>query len=470
MMRLIFTYEWISFKRNSFHGIMLFILAIFSVYAILYGKAVTDKQNEVLRQIENSRQEEYKAYKAGFTADTTITEGLQAYQKSSNPAFAWRRHSFVAAIEPKPLASLSVGQRDLQPYFYRLTGMSLYYQLFQNEIENPLKLLSGNFDLPFVIIYIFPLLIIAFTYIILASEKELGILPLLRIQSKMTLKRLAMLKLFFYACLITALALSFSILGFIISGLPDLTSMFQWCMTVFAYISFWLALMFLIISFRKSTIFNAIAGLSTWLLFLVIAPALLNISLSLNHTVDDTQLAGTVRRLALENEQDEQEAISVIHEYLQKKPSLKVEEVSLKKNLIAKAYASFGQLNDMKHKEMADAYENKIKLRNELAQNFDFINPSVSAMNTFSMIARTDFHTYTNFRKSLMPFHQKIVDFYHEKLFYNKTIEESDYAALPQFSLHENFDHNMAIYKNIAILLLTALIIFMTGLWTSKRE
>jgi ABC-2 type transport system permease protein len=47
-----------------------------------------------------------------------------------------------------------------------------YYQLFENELPNPVNLLAGNFDLAFVLIYLFPLLLIVFCYGLFSAERE----------------------------------------------------------------------------------------------------------------------------------------------------------------------------------------------------------------------------------------------------------------------------------------------------------
>ena len=47
------------------------------------------------------------------------------------------------------------------------------------ELENPQRLLSGRLDLAFVLIYLYPLLILAISYNLLSAEQEQGTLALL---------------------------------------------------------------------------------------------------------------------------------------------------------------------------------------------------------------------------------------------------------------------------------------------------
>src|SRR3546814_6574788 len=46
------------------------------------------------------------------------------------------------------------------------------------EIENPLNLMTGTFDISFVVIFLLPVFIIALTYDMLSGEKESGTLAL----------------------------------------------------------------------------------------------------------------------------------------------------------------------------------------------------------------------------------------------------------------------------------------------------
>jgi ABC-2 type transport system permease protein len=63
-----------------------------------------------------------------------------------------------------------------------VTYQSKIHFIHNNDIENPSHLLSGHFDLAFVIVYLFPLLIFALSYNLLSAEREIGTLRLLMSQ------------------------------------------------------------------------------------------------------------------------------------------------------------------------------------------------------------------------------------------------------------------------------------------------
>ncbi len=77
-----------------------------------------------------------------------------------------------------PLAIAAVGLSDLYPHAFKVSAGSKDSFLFVDEIANPAHLLSGSFDLAFVIVYLYPLLLLALCYNVLSGEQEQGTLAL----------------------------------------------------------------------------------------------------------------------------------------------------------------------------------------------------------------------------------------------------------------------------------------------------
>ncbi len=64
------------------------------------------------------------------------------------------RGARYAVMPPTTLAALSVGQSDLYPYYFQVSRNSKQTFVNNAEIENPTNLLTGKFDLAFVMIYL----------------------------------------------------------------------------------------------------------------------------------------------------------------------------------------------------------------------------------------------------------------------------------------------------------------------------
>lgn len=84
----------------------------------------------------------------------------------------------MTLLPPGLLAPLAIGQSDLLPYYFKVSTDSRETIMASNEIENPNRLLAGRFDLALVLIFLYPLLILALTYNMLSVEQEQGTLAL----------------------------------------------------------------------------------------------------------------------------------------------------------------------------------------------------------------------------------------------------------------------------------------------------
>lgn len=461
----IFRYEWLHFRRNRLQVAMLTVLFLFGVYAIYYGNRQIDSQRASLALAQQQVTVDWARYTTALTGDTTTKEARQAYQLAANPAFAWWRHPYLARLDPSALAPLAVGQRDIYPGFYQLTGMSLYYRLFQSELANPQKLLAGNFDLSFVLIYLLPLLVITFSFSVLSGEKESGVLSLLHVQAA-SVRRVLGYKFLFAFWLVTSLAVLLSILGFVESKVQwsrDVIPIGQWLLTVIGYCTFWFGLLWLIVSFNQPSALNALVAIGFWLLFLLIIPSLLSAYVTVAQPVDSSVLASLSRRESIANEDDKQHIRSIISRYAQLQPGLILAGDSLyEPNREAKGYAAFTQLNDAAHRPMVEFYWRSVAARDALASQFMVINPAVNAQELLSRCAQTDLRTNLAFLESLPAFHQQIARFYLQRLFRNQLIQQAEYAKRPIYQ-PKSVTVAGCIWVNLIYLFSVAAVLFGLG-------
>ncbi|GAA3635795.1 DUF3526 domain-containing protein [Flavivirga jejuensis] len=457
---LLWQREGISIVRNTFQMIMLVTIFLLGMYAIYYGYSKITDQHKTIKNVEHIERNEFERYKNSFYSDHTTVKEKQLFDIASNPAYAWYRHGYHAILHPHSLAHMSLGQRDIEPYYYKLTGTSLYYQLFQSELANPLKLYVGNFDMSFVLIYLFPLLIIAFTYGLYTEEKENGMLPLLRLQT-IGLRKILLIRIAFYYILIVGLGILLSSIGFFVSSEVDILTISLWLSVVLCYLSFWFALMFFLISLKKNSSLTAISAASLWLLFLIVLPAVLNVYANIMYPIDNTSLADVTRRRSLENEEDLDEAKAVVLEYLQNRNDLKGVDSLLNVNIMAKAYAAFTALNDNHHRKEVSDYFNQIMLRQKRISLFRWANPAVNTQEILNEIVESDSEIFQSFYLSIESFHKDITSFYVDKLFLNKEITSKDYETLPKFNLKtDSQDRNQKIRNGLIEVMVTTFLLF----------
>jgi ABC-2 type transport system permease protein len=450
MLLLIIKYQWRLLTRNRFQISALLLTFLLGTYSIYYGCSEINKQKEAIQLIQQQTLKQRKIIKAGFFADTTNTIGKQAYQIAALPAFNWHRHQYDVVLKPSALAGLSIGQRDLQPFYYTLTGMSLYYQIFQNEIANPQKLLVGNFDLSFVIIYLFPLLIVSFCYNLIASERGNGIIALLRSQAY-PIHRIILYRMLLYLFIILCLALLLNIIGFIACGATLKANgvvMLFWLMAVSFYLLFWFALVLFIISFNYNSSLSAICSIGSWLLLLIIIPAVINIAVTLKHPLNSNLLSGISRRTGVFDEEVDANQLRIVKKFLKTYPQYDKHNL-VSKNLHAKGFAAYTALNDLQSAQLVAKYQAKVTKREILASKYKLINPAVTVQNLFDCLAGTGLSNFQDFYRSTVSFHQQLLNFYYPKLFANQAFTLKDYQQAPKF---EHTNHKFSIKPIILIL------------------
>ena len=155
MYRLMF----IQFLRTNTCKTGLFLILVLGVISIAIGKQFLDNQKEIAAQVAE-KQAEHIARNVSFHSDDI---GLLLYYLK-----------FAVISESSPLAALSIGQKDVTPSVQSVKILTLEGQKYDTDLVNPTKLLFGNLDLSFIIVYVFPLLIIAFSYNLRSEEEEAG--------------------------------------------------------------------------------------------------------------------------------------------------------------------------------------------------------------------------------------------------------------------------------------------------------
>jgi ABC-2 type transport system permease protein len=286
--------------------------------------------------------------------------------------------------------------------------------------------------LAFILIYLFPLLIIALGYNLLSSERERGTYPILRIQASSVASVVLRKGLFFFS-LVMAMALGLSCYGLAVSGAMgarDYPGVLSWLGMVAAYVTFWAAVVLLVVSWSKPSGFNALCLLGGWLLMLVVLPSLINILVAAFRPIDQTHLTDLIRRMGIED--TEAEARKAIHEMAEFRPELAKDSIT-GPFLMQKGYAAFEENRRRRSKPVVDAYKVEVEMRNRFAEHLNFMNPAVLAQDVLNALARSDLANYWRFQDAMAPFHEEIAEFYIRPLFENRTLKLSELAARPRY-------------------------------------
>ena len=95
---------------------------------------------------------------------------------------AANERGWLALLPPAPLSALAIGQGDVYPNYIKVTARSLDALVSGDQIEHPLAVASGQFDVAFVILFLYPLLIFAVSFDLTATERDQGTLRMVLAQ------------------------------------------------------------------------------------------------------------------------------------------------------------------------------------------------------------------------------------------------------------------------------------------------
>lgn len=416
-------------SRTQITALLLFIgLGAFSVY---YGHSEIGKQQDRLRSVGDTLEKKKLQYLEAFKADTSTAAGKYAYEAAALPSLARFSYNFLASNPPAALAVLSLGQRDLYPYYYILNAQNLYAQTLKGDINNPFKLSAGNFDLAFVFVYLLPLLIIALSFDVLSLEQDQGTLSLLQ-TSSFPLKKIIAQKIRFRCLLVLLLVLVLSAAAFLACGPGlQLAQSLGWLLVLFAYTGLWFSILYLIISFKMNTSLNAISSIGVWICLLIVVPALINLLVAGGQKQQSSRLAGLMRsRNMPEKEEAMRGALNHFYSYY---PALKPADTAKTPFFYFQGYSAFLMTEQLKSKVLVEELYHAVKERNRKVSYFNLISPAVHTQELLNALSGTDMDRELQFKQAIEKYHRQIFWFSNRALFANRLLTRADYADEPRF-------------------------------------
>src|SRR5687767_7058646 len=256
-------------SRSVLTALILFFTV--NVISIFIGKQFLSKQEAAIRSVTRFQQEHIER-NTKFVKDEF---GLLMYYLK-----------FAYINKPGPMAGLAIGQQDVNPAIQSITIRGLEAQRYDTDLYNPYNLMTGNFDLSFVITFLLPLLIIAFNFNLLSQEKENGTWSLVNVQANHPLLFIVQ-KLSIRFIVVFALLLSLLVLAKYIIGIPVDKAFAAYSVTAVLYSVVWFGICFLIIALRKQTGINALLLLSIWAMLCLLIPGLTNNYITAKYAVPE---------------------------------------------------------------------------------------------------------------------------------------------------------------------------------------
>lgn len=440
LFRILFFYEWRHFRAARGLVLLCGLLLATGLYGIYYGTTEVARQHTQLAALP----------------ELTRRNVAELQVKFPGPADAGDigyYHSTFAVHHPDPWAALSLGLRDVNPSYVKLRLLGLHNQLYATDNANPMKLLSGNFDLAFVLVYLLPLLIIALGFNLLSAEREEGILTLLLAQPVRPATVVAA-KLVFRLALVLGLTGLLSVVGMLWASVPLDGRVTTWLALTTLYCLFWFGVVLVVTAWQRPSAVNAVALLGVWLVLVVLVPSLLNLAVAAARPVPQG-LELTIKQREEIHAGWDQPKTETMNRFFALYPQWR-DTATIRERFVWRWYYAFQHLGDQAVAPQAAAYARGLQARYDLVEQLNLLSPAINAQSSFNALAGSDLPTHLAFQRSATHYHDALRAFYYPFLFRQVEFTHADYAREPTHSFTSTPELTTAQHGLLKLLLSVA--------------
>jgi ABC-2 type transport system permease protein len=396
-------------SRSTIIGIAFILLA--GISSLFIGRHFLEKQETAIQQSAKFQEE----FIGNYTKWVSDDLGLLMYYLR-----------FSLANKPHPLAGLSIGQKDINPSVQSVTIRNLENQKWDTDLINPTNLLLGNMDLGFVMIYLVPLLIVAFTYNIYAEEKESGTWSLLRLHAAST-KRFLRQKLVVRMVTVYAVVFLLLVAAVIILRLPVNVPFLITMLLLMFYVCFWFAVSFWVVTWKKTSAFNAVSLLALWVFLTILSPALVNSYMTNAYPVPEALEMVVKQRQGYHEKWDMDKKVTMDKFYAHypqyRKYALPDKQFSWL------WYYAMHQMGDDESATESQALNEKLWRRHEVSSNIALFLPTLHTQLSLNSLAQSDLENHLLFLDSTKRFHEKTRLFFYDKIFEEHPVSSIDWKG-----------------------------------------
>jgi len=410
-----------NFLRSK--GLMLGLLMLFFVglISLHIGKIFLDRQTDTVEKTALFQEENLQRHLKYIDGEI----GLLLYYIR-----------FGLVNETPQLSGLAIGHRDIHPSVKNVNIRNLEEQKHSSELVNPFYQLLGNMDFSFVLIYLFPLIIIAFCFNLLSEEKEDGTWKLVLSQSENPIK-IIRTKLWIRLASVFATFFALLVIGKIYLQIPLDVSFMAFTLTSILYLLFWFALSWLVISLQKTSQQNAMLLLFTWVALTIIVPASVNALVVNLYPVPEAYSTILDSRDGYHTKWDEPKG-PTIKKFKEHYPQFAKYEHPEGKSFGWFWYFAMQQIGDDEAAEATKTMKTKLHQRDEFSQTIGYLFPSMHTQFTLNSLGCSDLKNYLNFLNHLEAFHEEKRLYFYPKIFKSKPIDSENWE---KFGL-EYFEDN----------------------------
>ncbi|MFN7140073.1 MAG: ABC transporter permease [Limisphaerales bacterium] len=447
MMKSIFKCEIRNLMGDGTVWTLAIIFALVLGYAVYNGQRWTEFQQGAIAQAKEREEQNLVKVKKQAEAILSGEEAAPAYWK--NPAdirgFSYRGLVTHAYKPPTELTTMSVGQSDIYPYIFKMnTGLKNSF-ISSYEIENPRRLLLGRFDPAFVVIYLFPLFILALGYNVISSEKEEGMLGLLLSQpvalSQLVLGKMLLRVIVVFGLSFGLLTAALLVLGFNFSAPNVLSRLGLWFLVAAAYGAFWFSLILLVNSRGWSSPVNATVLAGCWLILVVLLPGIINLAVKTVYPVPSRVEFITALRDATDDVTSQR--AKVISKYLEDHPELAPQDIPAEQLGFFESRIITNEEIEQKLLPVQNRFETQVMRQQDFVRRLKYVSPALLAQDAFNNISGTGLERQRQFMDQVDQYHMELRGYFHPKVLRGE-LKFTGFDEYPRYQFTEEPDKALA--------------------------
>lgn len=440
MLFRIMRHDWRCLAADRTARLLVALLAAFVGYGVYNGTAwVHFQRATVAAAMEDQKQRLADLRRDAAQVDPKAEPPVAFLDPRTPGVVAGSRGQRFAAAPPGPLAAMAVGQADLYPFYFKMTNRTKQTFITTDEIENPSNLLAGRFDLGFVVVYLFPLLILGLSYDVLSVEREQGTLAM-TLSQPVRLCTVVLGKVLARAALITALAVGMSVAASLPAGV-DLSQsevasrLGLWALVVVAYGAFWFALGLAVNALGRGSATNAVILIATWIVLVVVGPALLNVGVTSLHPVPSrVELILAIRDASADAST---RGSLLLARFYEDHPELAPAETApVPLDFLTRLQAVQSSVDRTVEPVMA-RYDDQLTRQQDLVDRLRFLTPAVVAQEALNDVSGTSLARHRFFLAQVDEFHREWQAFFIPRIMRRERFAPADFDAIPEFHFRE---------------------------------
>ena len=416
----LFKLELRLLARERVAWVMLVLFAAALGYGLWNGGRLAGQQREIAVAISKDKE--------SFHAQLREYLGRQSLEPK-----AVAGQGTMAVLPPAPLPLLATGQSDLSPGHESVVLWKLAAPAdTRSELENPSHLLAGRFDFAFVLVWLFPLFLLAMVYDLMAGDRESGTLRLALAQGVAPMQWLLRRALARALPILALAALATLVAGMFGSPGGTTLRLTLALAVVLAYGLFWVALAVAVNVVARSAASAATSLGAAWVLLVLVAPTLLNVSVeTLYPTPSRPELVAAGRKASGEAEK---RGGDLLNSFYRDHPELA--PPGQQADFAAQHLTVQGEVGRAVE-PVRQKFDAQLAQQQTAVGRWRFVSPAIAAHEALTDLAGTGYWRYRAFREQVNAFKQTVADFYTPKIHRREPLTMADYERLPRFSFRE---------------------------------